>query len=422
MNNSEAWQELFRNYDILNQIEAKGRFEISADQIRKYREPRIMTKFDHKINLPVIFSKNELAILPVTRGDYVIAHFDAYHRLEQNAAKPIRASLPENIQSLDCNNIQSEAIALSCAYAAGIIADFLKDASVIPTISGRMGTGIFSFNIKGTQGKPLQPVKISNAQMEIDAAYEGHSCLAIFEAKRELSEDFIVRQIYYPFRVWKTRITKTIRPIFFTYSNNIFSLYEYTFDEPESYSSIRLVRHENYSIEDTDITTQDVMDILHRVRTTTEPEGIPFPQADTFERVINLCELLGKHELSKQNITEEYSFNERQADYYANAGRYLGLIDKNGKATYSISRTGRNILRMSWKNRQLALCECILSHKIFHATLILYFRTGQMPSINDITKIIQHSELSRPISGDTQHRRSKTIQSWLNWIVGLITE
>ena len=237
-----------------------------------------------------------------------------------------------------------------------------------------------------------------------------------------MSEDFIVRQIYYPFRVWKARITKPIRTIFFTYSNNIFSLYEYTFDEPESYSSIRLIRHKNYSIEDTDITTQDVLDILRRVSTASEPEGIPFPQADTFERVINLCEILSEHELRKQNITEEYSFNERQADYYANAGRYLGLIDKNGKAKYSISRTGRNILRMSWKNRQLALCERILSHKIFREALTLYFNTGQMPSINDITKIIQHSELSRPISGDTQHRRSKTIQSWLNWIVGLITE
>lgn len=422
MNNNGAWQELFRRYDILKHIREDGRFEISADKIREYREPRLMTKFDHKTNLPDLFSKNDLAILPITRGDYVIARFDAYHRLEQSTDKPVRASIPENIQSLTCDNIPSEAIALSCAYASGIIANFLEDASVIPTISGRMGTGIFSFSIRDVQDKSLHTVKVTNAQMEIDAAYEGHSFLAIFEAKRELSDDFIIRQIYYPFRVWQARITKPVRPVFFTCSNNLFTLYEYTFDEPDNYSSIRLVKSRNYSIENVGITVQDIQDILRRVRTINDPEGIPLPQADTFGRVVNLCEILNEHSMSKSDITEQYAFNERQADYYANAGRYLGIIDKNGRGMYSISMAGRNILSMSWKNRQLALCERILSHKVFSEALTLYFSTGHMPGITDITAIIQHSDISRPIRGDTLHRRSQTIQSWLNWIIGLITD
>lgn len=37
-----------------------------------------MAKFDHTINLPKIFADNQLAILPITRGDYVIFHLDAY--------------------------------------------------------------------------------------------------------------------------------------------------------------------------------------------------------------------------------------------------------------------------------------------------------------------------------------------------------
>ena len=48
---------------------AEGRFLISADQIREYREPRLMAKFDHRVNLPQIFAENGLAILPVSRGD-----------------------------------------------------------------------------------------------------------------------------------------------------------------------------------------------------------------------------------------------------------------------------------------------------------------------------------------------------------------
>jgi hypothetical protein len=80
--NEIAWEQLFKKYDILNKINEDGRFEISAAHIKKFREPRLMAKFDHTINLPKIFADNNLAILPITRGDYVISHFNAYHKFE----------------------------------------------------------------------------------------------------------------------------------------------------------------------------------------------------------------------------------------------------------------------------------------------------------------------------------------------------
>ena len=80
--NDTAWEELFEKHDILAHIERTGQFQISAKQIKEVREPRLMAKFDHTINLPQIFADNNLCILPVTRGDYVISHFDAYHKFE----------------------------------------------------------------------------------------------------------------------------------------------------------------------------------------------------------------------------------------------------------------------------------------------------------------------------------------------------
>jgi hypothetical protein len=145
--NDDAWKRLFSKYDILNQIDANGRFEISAKQIKEFREPRLMTKFDHTINLPKIFSDNQLAILPITRGSYVISHFDAYHEFENAVAPVKRVSLPTYIQSLDSNNIFSEAIALNCAVAAGIIAEFLQDEALVYTTCGRMSSGSFDFVI-----------------------------------------------------------------------------------------------------------------------------------------------------------------------------------------------------------------------------------------------------------------------------------
>jgi hypothetical protein len=42
-----------------------------------------MTKFDHSINLPKIFSDNGLAILPITGGSYIISKIESYKDFEQ---------------------------------------------------------------------------------------------------------------------------------------------------------------------------------------------------------------------------------------------------------------------------------------------------------------------------------------------------
>lgn len=39
---SKLWEEIFNDYDILKDIEKFGYFKITADQIRKYKEPRLM--------------------------------------------------------------------------------------------------------------------------------------------------------------------------------------------------------------------------------------------------------------------------------------------------------------------------------------------------------------------------------------------
>ena len=76
--NDEAWEAIFERWDVPGTVEREGGFVISADQIREYREPRLMAKFDHRVNLPDVFLQHSLAILPVTRGDYLIGPFEAY--------------------------------------------------------------------------------------------------------------------------------------------------------------------------------------------------------------------------------------------------------------------------------------------------------------------------------------------------------
>lgn len=416
-----AWRLLFEKYDILNHIERDGQFLISATQIKEFREPRLMAKFDHTINLPKLFKRNKLSILPLTRGDYVISHFDAYHRFETMSTEITNMSLPDHIQSLNVDSITSEAVALNCAYVSGIMGDFLEDDQLYPTVSGRMGSGIFDFNVKDIITNSQITVKVNNSQIEIDAGYEGLQSLALIEAKRDLSEDFLVRQLYYPFRTWKDRVSKVVKPIFLVYSNGVFHLYEYRFDNPNEYSSLTLVKQKNYTIEeDTTITVEEINMLLDDNQITNEPP-VAFPQADSFERVINLCELLQEHPMSRDEITINYAFNARQTNYYTDAARYLGLVNKqrDDDITFSLTPKGKAILHRHFKQRQLAFAESILSHKVFKDSLRLWFRQGEI-SKADIITIMKQNNLYKVESESTYIRRASTIKGWLEWIVELM--
>ncbi|MCT6883605.1 type II restriction enzyme [Snodgrassella alvi] len=426
-----AWELLFEKYNILERVDDHGFFEIDAKQIKEIKEPRLMAKFDHSVNLPIIFFENHLAILPITRGRYVIGNFQAYQNLQQiNADSPIkRRTLPDYIESLDLSAITSEAIALNCAYASGIIADFLNENELNPTVAGRLGSGAFDFFIKLNKLRKFYPILnkricVNKSQIEIDAGYEGLHSLALIEAKLDISEDFLIRQIYYPYRVWKKRIQKPVRSIFFIYSNGIYNLYEYEFTDLKNYNSLIQIRHSRYAIEDTKIRMADIERVLQETVVLDDNSEIPFPQADKFERVINLCELLVTKELSCREITEHYAFDKRQADYYANSARYLGLVDKKEEENntyYLLTKDGRRILGLGYQDRQLEFCKLILQHRIFNSVLKEYIKNKNIPvQKSKIIEIMREANLYPSYSDVTISRRSSTVRKWIEWILDLV--
>ena len=420
--NDVNWEKLFSYHNILKYIKENGFFTISAKQIRQYREPRLMTKFDHSENLPQIFSSNRLSILPISNHSYYIAPIAAYHGFEDVDSAIARFSIPPHLQSLDHTNISSEAVALNCALVSGIIADFLEEEVIFPTVAGKMGTGTFEFTINGQSGILPYSISVNKARLEIDAAYEGVHSLAIFEAKRDIAKDFLIRQLYYPYRLWKSRICKQIRPVFFIYSNGIYRLYEYKFTDTNNYNSLFLVKFKKYSVEDTAITANDIQRLIIHSNPAPEP-AIPFPQADKFERVINLCELLYENSMSQEEITEQYSFDTRQTKYYTDAGRYLDLIKRsndNGTILYELTEAGKSILSLNYRQRQFAFCERILSHTVFCESMKMYFLEGKIPQRHAIVQIMQQSSLYNISSAITFERRASTIRGWLKWIVSLI--
>lgn len=422
--NKEAWKLLFDKYNILEEINQNGYFKITAKEINEFREARLMTKFDNSANLPELFKENNLAILPITSNSYMIARFQTYMKFEKTEDEEIiKINFPEYIQSLDYNNITSEALAINCAYITQILEDFLDEEDLVPTISGKMGSGNFEFKIKNKENKnEYINVSVHNSRIEIDGGFEGVKSLALIEAKNVISEDFLVRQLYYPYRLWKSKINKPVRPIYMVYSNGIFNVYEYRFDNDDDYSSIKFVKSKKYSIEDTELNIQDIQTVFNNINEFVKEPEIAFPQADSFDRVINLCELLLDESKTKNEITENYAFDERQTNYYTDAGRYLGLINKDrndGNIIFELTEMGKRILNLRYKQRQLEFVKFILKHKVFYEYLRLYFERTERPSLFDTIDIMKHCDLYNVESDSTYKRRASTIRGWIEWILDL---
>ena len=415
-----AWEKLFKKYNIKEEVEEKGFYIITADQIREFREPRLMTKFDHNEDLPILFKEEKLSIMPISRSKYRISNNEMFSELKEVSFDVDYFPMPSHIESITKDSISSEAIALNCSYLTGMIQDFIDDVEVYPTVSGKMSSKKFSFEIENVKTKKMDTIDVENSMIEIDGAYEGQKYLTIIEAKQVLCDNFLIRQLYYPYRVWKERVSKDIRLIYFVYSNSIFHFFEYAFDDPNNYNSLRLLKQRNYSLESVSINTEEVTNILNSVKIVPEPE-MPFPQADSFNRIVNMCEYLNEGSKEKSDITIDYGFVSRQADYYSNAGKYLGLFEASS-AKISLTKLGKNILSMDFKHRQLKYIELILQHHIFNWALRKRFETGATLNKADLVREMSKSGLYNVNSEATYNRRASTIISWIDWIIGLIDE
>jgi hypothetical protein len=423
--NDLAWEKIFGKYRILDEISANGRFDIHSTKINEFREARLMTKFDHKSQLPKLFTDNKISILPTSRGGYTIGEFEAFYDFDKDEVEIAKIKFPTFLESLDHKEITSEATAINCAFVSRILTDFTQEENLVPTVSGRMSSSSFSFDIDSPKGRVN--LKVENSQVEIDGGFEGDLSLTLIEAKNYISDDFLIRQIYYPYKLWSRKIKKHTRNIFLTYSNGIFHLREYAFKDINHYNSLVLVKQKKYAIQDGTFNIETIDDIYRRTPIIKEPT-LPFPQADSFERVINLCELLKQKEfLTKEEVTQNYDFDSRQTDYYSNAGKYLGLLEigKDPVSTQKrcfLSKKGKQVFNLNLVDRQKEFVKLIISHGVFKDTLKKCLEDGEMPDKDNIVEIMKSSKLHNVHADTTYYRRASTVSGWIQWIMDQIED
>lgn len=155
-----------------------------------------------------------------------------------------------------------------------------------------------------------------------------------------------------------------------------------------------------------------------------EPKGIPFPQADSFTRLVDiLVQIYGANELQQEDITTKQAFDLRQTQYYTNAARYLGLAERHYNrdlgVTYTLTPEGKRIMALKIpQQRNLALVKAALKHRVFNKTLRLYLAQAKRPTVEQVVNIMRAAKLDLDRDGTTTiRRRAQSVLAWIDWII-----
>ena len=422
------WGTVFERYQLASKIASKGFVDVNSQEIKALGlEPRLMTKVDHSHQVPAPLKENNLTILTLSSSVWRIGPFDIFKPLPtwtpMDRATTTK-KLPGWIDSIDPGNITGEGALMNAAFSSGILSDFCGEV-LVPTVSGKGRSGQFTFKVDQFN-KPQAEIYVDSAQIEVDAGYEGNSALYLFEAKKHISFDFNIRQLYYPFRTWHQRVSKPIRTIFITLANDVFDLSEYEFSQPHNFSSANLLRHKRYTLSERSVSRRELIDIAQKCQAENRFSAeisAPFPQADDFERVMDMASFLAEKPRTTDDIATNYDFHLRQSDYYFSALKFLGLAEnvatEDGQKARVASPLAQKILSLPPRDRKLAFAEILLSITHVREAFMEATTSNRPPNAREIGHSISKDSNSFGIAGSTIHRRAQTIHSWTCWLLNL---
>ncbi len=426
-----AWNKVFSNLRILESIEDNDVFYITAKQIKSIsqKEPRLMARMESSEDRTKIFDDNNLAILQQgNRGKYAIGKFDAFLPIDYSGIKKTTRIVP--FMDNDINDPlrpKREPEAILNAFNYGMFSQ-IADCSLeeLKMVSfGRRGTNPFSYSIKILGKDEPFRMEIRNTQMEIDGVFENQDCVLNVEAKINPRPDFIIRQLYYPYRAIVELTDKPILNIFLTAtaSGSIFA-HVMKIRDKEDYNSLEVVDAMRYDFFEP-ISISDIREILDGIQIVLEPSDIMFPQADSVDRIFQVLDIVNSHPgISALSIGEKMDLTGRQGAYYSAACVYLGLLkrDKRGKSySYRLTDYAKVMIESSWKQRNLMMIKAISRHLAFYHFIKQYLDCQEPPSKFEITEWLRNNIDKLNCDNGTPERRAGTVLGWINWVIQITT-
>jgi hypothetical protein len=396
----QAWERIFeaKNFDLFADVHY-----ISATEIKEItgEEPRLMAKADSSKDVPAVMRDNGYFLLPVNNGKYAIVRGKGFHELE-DISSPIEFSSRIKFNLSTAMRNTSEMQYLDYCFASGLIEEVIDRGVLYSSIRGRERSGKFSFTVNKTE------LHVDWVQIEVDLGLEGEDCVVLLEAKVRDMKDFIIRQLYYPYRRF-TNLPgdKKIIPAFFTYDSALqtYNFWIYEFVDLKNYNSLRLIKTLSYQI-----TTKNELTLADVTSPTVEYSNV-IPQANDLDKVIELVFKVSEGLNNAALIADYFSFDKRQSSYYREAAEALGLINRNGNE-YMLTAAGSHLTSLQTQERNIYVTQILSDFKLIREGLETIKREGTIVK-KDLEKLI---ETSSNLSGTTIQRRAHSLMSWYKWI------
>lgn len=397
----ELWEKIF----AAKKFDAKLDLHfITADEIKEiaHAEPRIMAKMDSSTDLPPVFKKHGYFLLPVKNGRYAIVRGDGFHQLEatSGAINHIsRIKFPLTTAGRGSSEMQY----LDYSFNSGALEAVLGKQPLYQSIRGREYSKEFRFSVNKTL------LDVSSVQLEVDSGLEGEDCIVLIEAKIDTPEDFIIRQLFYPYNHFKVvSPDKVIIPVFFTYEprTKTYNFWVYEIPDASNYNSIRLREVKSLRIaSEHEIELADI-----------KPKGIVaykdlIPQANDVNKIIELVFKVSEGVNNYRDVAEYFQFDERQSSYYREAAEALGLvIPKDG--AYRLTDIGKELTQLPVEKRNLFFAQLLTDFSLIKNALDILKESKTLKQ-SDIEKLIAQSS---KLTGSTIPRRAGSLMSWLRWM------
>ena len=216
-----AWNKIFEDYFMQHDFESSPAI-LTAAMIKQStrhfqktsdREVRLIVKMDSREDLPQVLHDKGLFVLPIKHGEYILIKGEGYHDLHPaSEIETFTSTLDFDLKSAKVGT--SEMQHLDYAFNTGLLNHFLElSEPLYLQIRGRKYTPEFAFQVG------LFNITTTSVQTEVDAGYEGRNVLILVEAKGSSQNNFIIRQLYYPFRQWHINTQKKVRPLFFSFDS-----------------------------------------------------------------------------------------------------------------------------------------------------------------------------------------------------------
>ena len=244
---------------IFNEIKYDGTKDIciTAEQIKKCKkswkgencqfEPRLLCKQDCDDDRPQIFKDNNLCIISIKNGEYLLTKNNIYFKLPYHKTKTIE--IEKNDDSLLLSIGNSETSLIDNLRYSGLFEkkQYLGETILFgPLLNGRHRCS-FVTKIGNKE------ISIDGSQYETDSCYESKNKILLIEGKSVNNiESFNIRQLYYPYRTIyeKVKGIKEIISLFINKDkNNIIHIWKFEFENPLIMTSIKCISYNTYEFD-----------------------------------------------------------------------------------------------------------------------------------------------------------------------------